>query len=141
MNPAIALRFRCRESCAVAPTVPEKQSPLCACRSLGSVADFVGSPRSKTGLHVTCIHLGRQHGLMEMLALIQNSPTVFAKQANISNGPQQVNNGVPGPEQVARAKTSDSPPNGLLEAHGERWTGGTADSTCDRNQNLAPVGA
>lgn len=31
---------------------------------------------------------------LETLAAIKNPPVVFAKQANISNGPQQVNNGV-----------------------------------------------
>lgn len=32
---------------------------------------------------------------IEVLATIKNPPVVFAKQANISNGPQQVNNGMP----------------------------------------------
>jgi hypothetical protein len=31
---------------------------------------------------------------LETLAAIKNPPVVFAKQANIANGPQQVNNGV-----------------------------------------------
>lgn len=78
---------------------------------------------------------------VETLAFIQNPPTLFAKQANISNGPQQVNNGFPPSEQVARAKESGFLPNELLEAHGERLDGGTPDSTGDRNQDLATVGA
>lgn len=32
---------------------------------------------------------------IEVLATIKNPPVVFAKQANIANGPQQVNNGMP----------------------------------------------
>ena len=32
---------------------------------------------------------------LEVLAAIKNPPIVYAKQANIANGPQQVNNGIP----------------------------------------------
>src|SRR5262245_59178701 len=53
---------------------------------------------------------------LETLATIKNPPTVFARQANIAHGPQQVNNGVP----LTRAENHESPPNKLLEAHGER---------------------
>lgn len=38
---------------------------------------------------------------LETLATVKNPPVVFAKQANISNGPQQVNNGVPAPASPA----------------------------------------
>ena len=41
----------------------------------------------------------------ETLATIKNPPVIFAKQANIANGPQQVNNGVP----VARAENESAP--------------------------------
>ena len=34
---------------------------------------------------------------LETLAAIKNPPIVYAKQANISSGPQQVNNGIPAP--------------------------------------------
>ena len=34
---------------------------------------------------------------LETLATIKNPPVIYAKQANISNGPQQVNNGLPAP--------------------------------------------
>ncbi|MFT3791760.1 MAG: hypothetical protein QM741_11960 [Rudaea sp.] len=37
---------------------------------------------------------------------IKNPPAVFAKQANIAHGHQQVNNGTPGP--VARKKTENA---------------------------------
>jgi hypothetical protein len=76
----------------------------------------------------------------EALAFMQNPPTVFAKQANISNGPQQVNNGTPQCDRVARAKKPDSMPNKLLEANGERLDARTARSTGDRDQDLATVG-
>ena len=38
---------------------------------------------------------------LETLANIKNPPVVFAKQANISQGHQQINNGVPGPSSHA----------------------------------------
>jgi hypothetical protein len=38
---------------------------------------------------------------LETLATIKNPPVVFARQANIANGPQQVNNGVPAPASPA----------------------------------------
>lgn len=34
---------------------------------------------------------------LETLAAIKNPPVIFAKQANVTTGPQQVNNGVPAP--------------------------------------------
>ena len=71
---------------------------------------------------------------------MQNPPTVFAKQANISNGPQQINNGTLAPQRVARAKELDSSPNKLLEANGERLDTGTQGATGNRNQDMAPVG-
>jgi hypothetical protein len=37
---------------------------------------------------------GQCRATLETLATIKNPPVVFAKQANISNGPQQVNNGI-----------------------------------------------
>jgi hypothetical protein len=54
---------------------------------------------------------------VESLANIKNPPIVYAKQANIAHGPQQVNNGVL-PEQYAQAHTgaenSENPQNKLL---------------------------
>jgi len=73
---------------------------------------------------------------LETLATIKNPPTVFAKQANIAHGPQQVNNGIP----LARAGNSKSEPNKLLEAYGERLDARTSDSAGASDQNLAPVG-
>jgi hypothetical protein len=55
---------------------------------------------------------------IETLAAIKNPPVVFAKQANIANGPQQVNNGPPAPPRADETTTS---PNKLLEhAHEQR---------------------
>lgn len=52
---------------------------------------------------------------LETLATIKNPPVVFARQANIANGPQQVNNGI-APPTVPRAEETQSAPNKLLEA-------------------------
>jgi hypothetical protein len=52
---------------------------------------------------------------LETLATIKNPPTVIAKQANIANGPQQVNNTAQLPASRARA-IAESAPTELLEA-------------------------
>ena len=47
---------------------------------------------------------GECRATLETLAAIKNPPVVFAKQANISNGPQLLNNGAPASDRkVARA--------------------------------------
>lgn len=68
----------------------------------------------------------------------------FVKQANISNGHQQVNNGV-NPEQYAQAHASaedfQSTPNKLLEAdHGQRLDIGAAQAASRVNQAVGTVG-
>lgn len=60
---------------------------------------------------------------IETLAALKNPPLVIAKQANISNGPQQVNNGTPPP----RAEETSIAPNELLETdHVNRLDTGAA---------------
>jgi len=78
-------------------------------------------------------------GTLETLATIKNPPVIFAKQANISNGPQQVNNGTPQP--VAREeKTIEQ--NELLEAqHGQRLDTGTTGAAIGADKELETVGA
>ena len=53
---------------------------------------------------------------LETLAAIKNPP-VFAKQANIAHGPQQVNNGTP----ATHAQQSESAPTELLEHDHGKW--------------------
>ena len=79
---------------------------------------------------------GQCRATLETLADIKNPPTVFARQANIANGPQQVNNNVT----LARADNHKNLPSELLEAHGERLDVGTASTTGTGDQVLAPVG-
>ena len=65
---------------------------------------------------------------LETLANIKNPPVVYARQANISQGHQQVNNGVP--EQTRAREEKTIPTNELLEAHdGKRLDTGTKGKT------------
>jgi hypothetical protein len=63
---------------------------------------------------------------LETLSTIKNPPIIYAKQANIANGPQQVNNGTTAP---SRANENQNPPNKLLEAAHEQPLDPTAPRT------------
>ena len=89
---------------------------------------------------------------LETLAAIKNPPVVFARQANISNGPQQVNNGwlpanansTPAPAQYAHrgAHTANQAieQTELLEAsNGERLDAGAQGKAGGADPHLAPV--
>ena len=76
---------------------------------------------------------------LETLATIKNPPVIFAKQANISNGPQQVNNGTPS-SVACEEKTIEQ--NELLEVqHGERLDTGTTGAAIGADKELETVGA
>lgn len=49
---------------------------------------------------------------LETLAQIKNPPIVYAKQANIAHGPQQVNNGIPSPSQAEKTVFEQSKQSG-----------------------------
>ena len=73
---------------------------------------------------------------IEALAAMKNPPVIIARQANISNGPQQVNNGQP------RAEKNTIAPNELLETeHGKRLDGGAAFAAVPSNPELVAVEA
>lgn len=77
---------------------------------------------------------------LETLATIKNPPVVFAKQANIAHGPQQVNNGLP--THAREEKTIQS--NELLNEggqHGPALDNGGTGATGGADKELAPVGA
>jgi hypothetical protein len=79
---------------------------------------------------------GQARATVETLGALKNPPTVFVKQANVTTGPQQVNNG------VARARESENQPNKLLErSNGERLDLGAPRSASGVNIPLEPVGA
>ena len=73
----------------------------------------------------------------ETLALMKN-PMPYIRQANIANGPQQVNNG----QSATGAGNFQTEPNKLLEAdHGERLDFGAQAASGRGNQALEAVGA
>lgn len=70
---------------------------------------------------------------LETLSNIKNPPVVYAKQANITNGPQQINNGVPSTHAAENQKQQ----NQLLTVnHGETLDGGTTGETISGNQAM-----
>ena len=75
---------------------------------------------------------------LETLAAIKNPPVIYAKQANISNGPQQVNNGIPAP---AHGDTSIEPNKLLEHEHGQRLDTGTQSAAIGADKELETVGA
>ena len=82
---------------------------------------------------------------LEALAEIKNPrPVSFVKQANISSGAQQVNNGPqerPGTQQPTHAETPDFAPNKLLEADHGNYLDTRAQGASSRvNQAVEAVG-
>lgn len=73
---------------------------------------------------------------LETLSNIKNPPVVYAKQANISNGPQQINNGV----SASRTPENQKQQNELLTvSHGETLDGGRTGETIGGNQAMATL--
>lgn len=80
---------------------------------------------------------------LETLAAIKNPPVVFARQANITSGPQQINNGVcQNADPRARAGKAETVQNELLEGqhHGNVDSRATL-STSGPDSHMATVGA
>jgi hypothetical protein len=75
---------------------------------------------------------------LEVLAAIKNPPVVIARQANIANGPQQVNN-CSEPSQVRNIESQQ--PKLLEELPSERMDTRTQGATIRRDPTLEAVGA
>ena len=76
---------------------------------------------------------------LETLSNIKNPPVVYAKQANIANGPQQVNNGT---LSRAHAEENQNLPNKVLEQSNEqRMDAGSQDATSQGNSTLETMAA
>lgn len=76
---------------------------------------------------------------LETLAAIKNPPIVYAKQANIANGPQQINNGAVAPSQ---AREIDNEQTQLLKAdHGAWMDTGTTGAASGTDKDMETVGA
>ena len=83
---------------------------------------------------------GQCRATLETLALVKNPP-VFARQANIANGPQQVNNAATAIGGAAsRAEICEAGPNKLLVAGDERLDRNTTDEAGTSDSALAAVG-
>jgi hypothetical protein len=85
---------------------------------------------------------GQCRATAESLALMKNPP-VFARQANIASGPQQVNNGPVLNTTPARADDSASGPNKLLGApdDGKRMVGDATETASGRHPPMEAVAA
>lgn len=83
---------------------------------------------------------GQCRATLETLAAIKNPPVVFAKQANIANGPQQVNNGTAPHAHAREEKTIQ--PNELLTnevQNGPALDSGRTSATSGTDKELATL--
>lgn len=78
---------------------------------------------------------------IEVLAAMKNPPVIFAKQANIANGHQQINNGNNATSTPAHAQEIESQPNELLEVnHGSKTMDTrTAQAASRKDKAMATV--
>jgi hypothetical protein len=76
---------------------------------------------------------------LETLATVKNPPMIFAKQANVTTGPQQINNGTAAGSCARKNETEQSK---LLEAdHGQRLDTRAPGATIRTDPSMATVGA
>ncbi len=105
-------------------------------RAAGNMGQHLGA--TETYLRLALKAQTQCRSTLETLATIKNPPTVFARQANIAHGPQQVNNGMVAP----RAGETKSATTGLLGSDdGERMDTGTAGAPGRSDSTLEAVGA
>jgi hypothetical protein len=80
---------------------------------------------------------------LETLAEIKNpKPLAFVQQANITNGPQQINNNSAPRTEALRARDFENEPNELLEPQGnERLDGGQAQASNNGDSRVEALGA
>ena len=102
-------------------------------------------PQQEMGMRFALKAQAQCRATLETLAAIKNPPIVYAKQANIAHGPQQVNNGVVA-EQSARTRETKTEisPNKLLEEPNNGGTHmdiGAATTPARRNPAVATVEA
>lgn len=76
----------------------------------------------------------------EVLGNLRSGPAIFAKQANIAHGHQQVNNAASSTGKAPRARETEKPKNELLEAKdGERLDHGTTAEAIRTDKEMAAV--
>jgi len=110
-------------------------------RALMNMGEYMGA--AETYLRLALKAQSQSRATMETLATIKNPPMVIAKQANITSGPQQVNNGSNTRAHApARAGNSETAPNKLLEeSHEERMDARAPQTAGGANTELETVGA
>lgn len=97
-------------------------------------------PNFETFLKLALRAQSQSRSTLEALAAIKSPPVLIAKQANLTTGPQQINNNgtMPGD----RARKTGNPRNELLESSdGKRLDTGAAGTTGGVDPHLATVGA
>lgn len=102
-----------------------------------NLGEYIGA--ADTYLRLALRAQSQCRATLETLAAIKSPPVVFAKQANIAHGPQQVNNTT---ADIARAEEIQKPPTELLEHdHGQRLDTGAAAATSGGNQAMETMAA
>lgn len=96
-------------------------------------------PNFETFLKLALRAQSQSRSTLEALAAIKSPPVLIAKQANLTTGPQQINNGtMPG----GRARKTETLQNELLESSdGKRLDAGAAGTTGRVDPHLETVGA
>jgi hypothetical protein len=107
-------------------------------RSLANMGQYVEAAERYMRLALKA--QGQCRATIETLAEIKNpKPVSFVHQANISNGPQQVNNAPQG--SASRAENPENPQNKLLESHNaQRLDTGTTSQAINGDPAMATVG-
>ena len=103
--------------------------------------------QQETALRLALKAQSQCRATLETLSNIKNPPVVYAKQANVTTGPQQINNGVPSsaPNEPAGTQQKKSRKNKLKELPHEQkqWLDsgapGTAGGTDSPTKAMAPV--
>lgn len=105
----------------------------------GMASDSI--PGFETNMRMALRAQAQCRATLETLAEIKNPPVVYARQANVTTGPQQVNNGVATPP-APRARDLEPEPSKLLEEIDGQWLDTGATSAPGRaDPHLATVGA
>lgn len=105
-------------------------------RGAVNMGEYMGA--AETYLKLALRAQSQCRATLETLAAIKSPPVVFAKQANIAHGPQQVNNDSAG---IARAEEIENQPSKLMEHdHGQRLDTGTTATASGSNQAMEAVG-
>ncbi len=99
--------------------------------------------QQETALRLALKAQSQCRATLETLANIKNPPVVYAKQANVTTGPQQINNGSQTAPTGMREKVFEENKLKELDHEQQQWldtgTTGAASSTHQRAKAMAPV--